>query len=61
MFQPTKIPMEIPEWQTNYAARFLVVDLFSKVNAVIQKSDRADKLAVLIDTCKPFVGDAPTD
>ena len=47
------------KWQRNYTGPFLVVDVLSAVNVVIQKSKRAVRLVIHIDKLKAYLGDAP--
>ena len=48
-----------PKWQRNYTGPFLVVEVLSAVNVMIQKSRKENKLVVHIDKLKSFMGDAP--
>ena len=48
-----------PKWQRNYTGPFLIVEVLSAVNVMIQKSRKANKLVVHIDKLKSFMGDAP--
>ena len=58
-YNPRKYVGRSPKWQRNYTGPFLVVEVLSAVNVMIQKSRKANKLVVHIDKLTLFMGDAP--